>query len=112
MFDKDKLAQLMEQAKSMQDKLQQAHEKMSKTEFVGEAGAGMVKVAVTGDYQVKKINIDKTQANAIDDLDMISDLIVAAINDAQRKIKAQNGKMTNVLGDLLPKGFPDFKMPE
>lgn len=62
-------------------------ERLSKKEYIGEAGAGMVKVTVRADMAVTKVEIDhtmfaKTAPEILDDLDFIADLFKAAVNQA------------------------------
>jgi len=102
---KGPLAGLMQQAQKMQEQMKQAQEDMAKMEVTGEAGAGMVKVVMTGRHEVRRIQIDPTLFK--DDQEMTEDLVAAAFNDAVNKIaeKTQN-QMSDMTGGLqLPPGF-------
>ncbi len=105
---KDGMDGLMQQAKLMQERMAKMQEDLAKAEVLGESGAGMVKVTMTGRHDVKNIEIDS--AILSEDKEMLEDLIAAAVNDAVRKVEANNQKM---MGDItggmqMPAGF---KMP-
>ena len=77
-------------------------------EVVGEAGAGMVKVTMLGNHNVKRVEIDESLME--DDKELIEDLVAAAVNDAVRRVsETSQEKMSDVTGGMpLP---PGFKMP-
>jgi DNA-binding YbaB/EbfC family protein len=105
---KNQLAGLMKQAQAMQDNMKKAQEAIAALEIEGQAGAGLVKVVMTGRHDVKRVTIDPTLLS--EDKDMLEDLVAAAVNDAVRKIEAASQeKMASVAGGLpLP---PGFKLP-
>lgn len=90
------IQQIMKQAQQMQQKLQLEQEKMKNTDFEGTSGNGAVKITMTGDYNVKSINIDK---NLIDpeEKDLLEDLIKVATNDCIKKIIATSNDNLNSL---------------
>lgn len=96
---------LMKQAQQMEQKMQQMQEEIQTMEVVGEAGAGMVKVTMTGRRDVKRVAIDPSLGS--EDLEMLEDLIAAAVNDAVRKVEViSQEKMKNMTGGMeLPPGF-------
>lgn len=102
------LGDLMKQAQQMQANMQKMQEEQANAEVKGEAGAGLVRVVMTGRHDVKRVHIDDSLMS--EDKEMLEDLLAAAVNDAVRKIEAQNReqmqKMTAGMG--VP---PDFKMP-
>src|SRR5215467_7773505 len=102
---KNQLADLMKQAQAMQDNVKKVQEAIAALEVEGQAGAGMVKVVMTGRHDVKRVTIDPSLLG--EDKDMLEDLIAAAVNDAVRKIEAASQeKMASVAGGLgLPAGF-------
>ena len=102
------MGNLMKQAQQMQEKMAKAQEELANMEVVGEAGAGMVKVTMTGSHSVRKVELDDSLME--DDKDMIEDLLAAAVNDAVRRVEAQNkDKMAALTGGMqLP---PGMKMP-
>ena len=75
------IQQMMKQAQEMQGRLQK---QMAELRVDGQAGGGMVSVTVNGMKQVLAITIDP-EAVSKDDVEMLQDMILAAINDAQRK---------------------------
>ena len=108
MFGKGGLGNLMKQAQAMQDRMQKLQEELANMEVVGESGAGLVKVTMTGSHSVRRVAIDPSLME--DDQEMLEDLIAAAFNDAVRRIEEQNKtKMGELTGGMqLP---PGFKMP-
>ncbi|GAB7127631.1 YbaB/EbfC family nucleoid-associated protein [Amantichitinum ursilacus] len=108
MFNKGGLGNLMKQAQQMQENMAKAQEALATVEVEGQAGAGMVKVTMTCNHAVKRIHIDDSLLQ--DDKDMLEDLIVAALNDATRKVETTTSeKMAGfTAGMSLP---PGFKMP-
>ena len=105
---KGQLAGLMKQAQQMQENLKKAQEEIAGMEVEGQAGAGMVKVVMTGRHDVKRVSIDPSLMS--DDKEMLEDLIAAAVNDAVRRVEsATQEKMGSLAGDLgLP---PGMKLP-
>ncbi|AZL16226.1 YbaB/EbfC family nucleoid-associated protein [Rickettsiales endosymbiont of Stachyamoeba lipophora] len=97
---------LMKQAQDMQKKMTEMKEKLDQAEFEGHAGAGMVKVLLQGNGQLKKINIDP-QVIDKDDTEMLEDLIVAAFNDAKNKLDQETESSSgDAFGGLnLPGGM-------
>lgn len=76
--------QLMKQAKKMQEEMMKAQEALGDKTVEGTAGGGVVTVVVTGHKLVKSINI-KPEAVDPEDVEMLQDLILAAVNDAMKK---------------------------
>jgi DNA-binding YbaB/EbfC family protein len=105
---KNQLAGLMKQAQAMQDNMKKAQEEIARLEIEGEAGAGLVKVVMTGRHDVKRVTIDPTLMS--EDKDMLEDLVAAAVNDAVRKVEAATqAKMAGLTAGLpMP---PGFKLP-
>ncbi|HEY2152039.1 MAG TPA: YbaB/EbfC family nucleoid-associated protein [Vicinamibacterales bacterium] len=89
---------MMKQAQEMQTRLQQ---QMAELRVEGNAGGGMVTVIVNGAKQLQSITIDPEVVSK-EDIGMLQDLIVAAINDAQRKVDEE---MAQKMGGMLPPGF-------
>lgn len=102
------LGGLMKQAQEMQEKMQKAQEEVANLEVTGQAGAGLVKVLMTGRHDIRRVEIDDELLK--DDKEILEDLIAAAVNDAVRKVEEQSkDKMSSVTAGLpLP---PGFKMP-
>ena len=97
---KGNISDLMKQAQEMQQKMQQAQEEMANAEFEGQAGAGMVRVIMTGRYDVRRVHIDDAVMG--EEKAVLEDLLAAAVNDAVKKVEANS---QNALGSLLPPGF-------
>ena len=92
----------MKQAQQMQQRLQQ---QMTELRVEGNAGGGMVTVVVNGAKQVQSIKIDPEVVSK-DDVEMLQDMIVAAVNDAHRKVDEQLGQsMSGMLGGLKIPGL-------
>ncbi len=95
------IQQMMKQAQQMQERLQK---QMAELRVEGNAGGGMVTVVINGAKQVQSLKIDPEVVSK-DDVEMLQDLIVAAINDAHRKA---DENMSNTMGSMLP---PGMKIP-
>jgi len=108
MFSKGGMGDLMKKAQEMQENMKKAQAEIANTEVVGESGAGLVKVTLLGNHNVRKVEIDPSLME--DDKEMLEDLIAAAMNDAVRRVEEVNkGKMSGITGGMdLP---PGFKMP-
>jgi len=76
------IKQLMKQAQQMQDQMQR---QMQNLKVEGSAGGGMVKVSMSGNKEVLDITIDKEAVDP-NDVDMLQDLVKAAVNEASRKV--------------------------
>jgi DNA-binding YbaB/EbfC family protein len=102
---KNQLGELMKQAQAMQENMKQAQAAIAALEVEGEAGAGMVKVVMTGRHDVKRVSLDASLLS--EDKDVLEDLIAAAVNDAVRKVEAATQeKMSGLSAGLaLPAGF-------
>ena len=93
---------MMKQAQQMQERLQR---ELAETEVEATAGGGMVTVIMNGQKQVLRLTIDPEVVSR-DDVEMLQDLIMAAINDAQRKVdEAVAGKMGGMMGGLKIPGL-------
>jgi DNA-binding YbaB/EbfC family protein len=76
---------IMKQAQAMQRKMQETQAKLGEQEQEGTSGGGLVKVILNGKSEMKSLNIDKSLVNA-EEIDMLEDLILAAYNDAHKKV--------------------------
>ncbi len=102
------IGQLMKQAQQMQENMQKAQEEMASLTVSGESGAGMVRVTMTCKHELQRLEIDDSLVG--DDKEMLEDLIVAAFNDAVRKVeKTVQEKFSGMTaGFSLP---PGMKLP-
>lgn len=80
------IGQLMKQAQKMQADMQKVQEEMARLTVTGESGAGMVKITMTCRHEVQGLDIDSSLLG--DDKDMLEDLIIAAFNDAVRRVES------------------------
>ena len=93
---------MMQQAKQMQEQLQK---QMVEMRAEATAGGGMVTVVVSGTKQIQSITIDPEVVSK-EDVEMLQDMIVAAVNDANRKIDEELGKqMGGLMGGLKIPGL-------
>lgn len=88
---------LMKQAQEMQKKAAQAQEEIAQTEIEGIASNGLVKVKITGEKRPISINIDPKIVDA-DDVEMLEDLILVALNDAVKKAEELSAKKMGPFG--------------
>jgi DNA-binding YbaB/EbfC family protein len=92
----------MQQAKEMQDRLQK---QMAGMRVEATAGGGMVTVVVNGSKQIESLKIDPEVVSS-SDVEMLQDMIVAAVNDAHRKVDEQLGQqMSGLMGGLRIPGL-------
>ena len=92
------IPQIMKQAQQMQERLKK---QMAELKVEGNAGGGMVTVVVNGAKQIQSLKIDPEVVSK-DDVEMLQDLIVAAVNDAHRKADEE---MARTMGGMLPPGM-------
>ena len=94
--------EMMRQAKEMQERLQR---QMAEVRVEATAGGGMVTVVMNGAKQVQSLVIDPTVVSK-DDVEMLQDMIVAALNDAQRKVDERlSQSMSGLMGGLKIPGL-------
>jgi len=101
------LGNLMKQAQEMQANLAKAEKELAEMEVMGESGAGLVKVTMTGRHDVRKVSI---APELMDDREMLEDLVAAALNDAVRRIESERqSRLSGLTAGLnLP---PGMKLP-
>ena len=93
---------MMKQAQEMQTRLQQ---QMAAMRVDGTAGGGMVTVTISGDKRLHAVRFDPEVVSK-DDVEMLQDLVVAAVNDAHRKVDEELGKqMSGLMGGLKIPGL-------
>ena len=99
------IGQLMKQAQQMQADMKRVQEEMAELTVTGESGAGLVKITMSCKHQVKALEIDDSLLG--DDKYMLEDLIVAAFNDAIRRVeKTIQEKFSGMASGLsLPAGM-------
>ena len=99
---------MLSKAKAMQEKMKEVQEQIKKIEVEGTAGGNLVKILLSGDYELKSITI--SDAAKKESQEIINDLIIAAYNNAKENLKKKsNEELSKVTGGLnLPL---DFKLP-
>ena len=98
---------LMKQAKKLQEQMAKLEEEIKEKTVEATSGGGVVKVVVSGDQELKEIQIDPDLLDP-EELDMLQDLIMAAVNEGLRKAKEMSAEeMGKLTGSLMP-NFPGF----
>ena len=99
---------MLSKAKVMQEKMKEAQEQIKKIEVEGVSGGSLVKVILTGDYEIKSILISNEAKK--EKQEIVNDLIIAAYNNAKENLKKKSAEeLSKVTGGLnLPM---DFKLP-
>ncbi|MGV8082023.1 MAG: YbaB/EbfC family nucleoid-associated protein [Coriobacteriia bacterium] len=91
---------MLKQAQKMQAKMFQVQDELKQEVLESSAGGGMVKVAITGDLQVQSVTLNPDALDP-DDIEMVQDMIVAAVNEAIRSAQElANRRMSEVTGNL------------
>ena len=93
--------QAMMRLKKMQKQMMDAQKQLEETVFTGTAGGGMVTVQVKGTHEVLSVTIDPDALESKEDIEMIQDTIVAALNDANRKLDSESQKLLGGFGGGL-----------
>jgi DNA-binding YbaB/EbfC family protein len=101
---KGNIGQMMKQAQMMQENMRRMQEQLGTMEVEGQSGSGMVKVVMTCKHEMRRVSIDPSLTA---DREMLEDLLVAAFNDAARKVEEtvseKMGSLTAGMG--LPAGL-------
>ena len=94
---------LMKQAQKMQRQMEENQKALEEKEFTAAAGGGAVEVTISGKREIKKVTLSEEVVDP-DDIEMLEDLIVAATNEALRKVDEESSavmsKLTGGLGGL------------
>ncbi|MFI4919035.1 MAG: YbaB/EbfC family nucleoid-associated protein [Legionellales bacterium] len=105
----ENLGNLMKEAQKMQQRMQEAQQQLSELVVSGESGGAMVVIKMNGRHDVTEVKIKPTLMD--EDIEMLEDLVAAAVNDAVRKIekvsKEKISQLTaglNIPSELLGKG--------
>jgi DNA-binding YbaB/EbfC family protein len=103
------LMNLMKQAQEIQGRMQKLQEELSSLEVEGQSGAGLVKVKLSGKFDVRGVKIDPSLMKP-EEAEILEDLIMAAFQDAKAKAEsAVQGRMQELTGGLaLPPGLKPF----
>ena len=96
-------ANMIKQAQKMQEELRRMQEEIENSVFEATAGGGVVKAAVNGKHELTALTIDPEAVDP-EDVEMLQDLVIAAVNEALRKVdSASSGNMAKLTG---MKGLP------
>lgn len=105
-FNPNMLRQLQKQVTQMQEKMAKEQEKLANETFEVSAGGGAVTVQIRGDNHIQKITLQKDVVDP-DDIEMLEDLLMGAVNEALRKVESEReeriGSLTKGLN--LPPGM-------
>lgn len=105
------IGNIMKQVQQAQESMQKAQEELARLEVTGEAGAGMVKVVMSGALEVRRVHIDTELMG--DDREMLEDLVAAAVNDAVRRVQEESrSRLAGLAGLAEGLGLPGgMKLP-
>ena len=99
------MANLMKQAQKMQRQMEEQAKEMETKEFTAAAGGGAVEVTISGAKKLLKVHLNEEVVDP-DDIEMLEDLIVAAVNEAMEKADAESAsamsKFTGGMGGTMP----------
>jgi DNA-binding YbaB/EbfC family protein len=101
------LGDLMKQMQKVQARMEEAQKELEEKQVEGSAGGGMVKVIANGKQEILSVKIDKEVVNP-DDIEMLEDLIVAAIANAKEKAKSL---IEDEMGKIIPGGMGSLGIP-
>ena len=98
------MQQLMRQAQKMQADMQKAQEELQSREFTADAGGGMVSATVSGARELRSITINPACVDP-DDVEMLQDLVCAAVNEALRQVSAETERVMGRFTGGMNLGF-------
>lgn len=94
------MKKMMKQAQKMQMELARAQDEIKDMTFEATAGGGMVKVVALGDMTIKSIEIDKDAVDP-EDVEMLEDMVLAAVNEALRGVgEASSSRLNSITGGM------------
>ena len=97
------MQQLMKQAQAMQQKMAEDKQRLEESVVTAKSGGDLVEVTMNGKYELQSIKINPNAVD-MDDLEMLEDLVIAAVNDANAQIK----KLEEEIAPKLPNGMGAF----
>ncbi len=103
------IGQLMKQAQQMQNRMTEMQARLGEIEMSGQSGGGMVTATLNGKGELKKIALDKAAVDP-DDVEILEDLIIAAVADAKMKVDSHIAEETQKLMGGIPLP-PGMKLP-
>ncbi|MGH8273770.1 MAG: YbaB/EbfC family nucleoid-associated protein [Gammaproteobacteria bacterium] len=97
-------SEMMRQAQGLKERFEQMQTELARLECTGEAGGGMVRVTLTGQFEARRVEISP---EAEGDREMLEDLVAAAMNDAVRRVqKTMQERFSGMTGGMLPGMLP------
>ena len=99
---------MLSKAKAMQEKMKEAQDSIKNIEVEGEAGGNLVKVILTGDYEIKAISVSEEAKK--ENTEIINDLIIAAYSNAKEKLKKKSSEELSKITGGMNMPF-DLKLP-
>ena len=96
---------LMKQAQRMQRQMEESQKELEEKEFVAKAGGGAVEVTVTGKKEITRVKLAEEVVDP-DDIEMLEDLVMAAVNEALRMADEASAAVMNKMTGGLGGGFP------
>ncbi|MFC1550144.1 YbaB/EbfC family nucleoid-associated protein [Candidatus Neomarinimicrobiota bacterium] len=100
MFNKGNMSHMLKQARDVQKKIEEVQNELEDLEITAESGGGMVKVIVNGKQQLIELKISPEAIE--EDIELLEDLIISAVNEAQLKSNEESqNRMNAVTGDML-----------
>ncbi|MCH8027036.1 MAG: YbaB/EbfC family nucleoid-associated protein [candidate division Zixibacteria bacterium] len=107
-MNKENIGQMLKQMQQLQSKMQEVQTELESTKVEGSSGGGMVKVVANGKNEIVSVVIDPEVVDK-DDVEMLQDLIVAAVNQAREKVQEmQSEKMSGLTGGM---NIPGLNLP-
>ncbi len=89
---------MLKQAQNLQRDMMKAKEEIDKTEFTGESS--LVKITMLGTKEVTKVEINKDESLDADDIEVLEDMILVAVNDASKKVDETTEKKMSKFGNI------------
>ncbi|GHU44189.1 nucleoid-associated protein [Clostridia bacterium] len=99
------MGNLMKQAQKMQKQMEEASKELEDKEITATAGGGAVEVTVSGKKEITKIKLSEEVVDP-DDIEMLEDLVMAAVNEALRQMEEYSGQSMSKITGGLGGGFP------
>lgn len=108
---KPNMGDILKQAQKMQEKMQKVQDELGNIQAEGSAGGGMVTAIASGKQEILEVHVDKQVVDP-DDIEMLEDLVVAAVNQALEKAQELASEETNkAMGGMMGNLPPGFKIP-
>lgn len=105
------LGNIMKQVQKMQEKISKAQEELANIKVEGSSGGGMVTAVANGNRELLQLKMEKEIIDP-EDIDMLEDLIVAAVNQALQKAnEAADEHLQKEAGGMIPDALKNFKLP-